>query len=561
MRRSAKARAPGRRRFRTPLARLLCAAVVLVGGGVALASNAPDATAPAAARAVPPLSAGVTVAADAPSVPVPRSFLGLSTEYWSLPSWAPDMGLLERVLGLLRVPGDGPLVLRIGGDSADHAFWNPGGLPMPPWAFGMGRRWLAQVAALVRRERIRVILDLNLVTDTPALAARWAAAAEAALPSGSIVAFEIGNEPDIYSHSDWAEITTARSRTWVAGPDLPAALTASDYARDFLAYAAALRQVAPHVPLAGPALADPIVHGGWLPAVLRATHGAVGLLTIHRYPYTGCPRRKRSHTYATIARLLSPAASIGMARALGGAVRVARRAGLPLRMTELNSVNCGGRPGVSDSFASALWAPDALFALARAGVDGIDLHVRAAAVNAPFALTPAGLAPRPELYGLILFARALGPRARLVAVSSHHPRSLNLSAWAVRVGPRTLHVVLIDKSRRSARVRLRIPGAGPLTVQRLLAPSVRSRTGVTLGGRTLGSDARWHGAAVAQTVGARNGTYTVRLRRESADLLSVSVTPGALGVPAVRVRPAAARRRLRPPPQRLTLVTRRRARG
>ena len=64
-------------------------------------------------------------------------------------------------------------------------------------------------------------------------------------------------------------------------------------------------------------------------------------------------------------------------------------------MTELNSVNCGGRPGVSNTFATALWAPDALFALLRAGVDGINLHVRANTINAPFALTSAGLSRRP----------------------------------------------------------------------------------------------------------------------------------------------------------------------
>ena len=41
----------------------------------------------------------------------------------------------------------------------------------------------------------------------------------------------------------------------------------------------------------------------------------------------------------------------------------------------MNSVACGGKAGVSDTFASALWALDALFAVARSGADGVNLHM------------------------------------------------------------------------------------------------------------------------------------------------------------------------------------------
>ena len=59
--------------------------------------------------------------------------------------------------------------------------------------------WLKQVSVLVRRSGVRLILDLNLVTTSPAISAQWAGAAEAALPHGSIAGFEIGNEPDLYN--------------------------------------------------------------------------------------------------------------------------------------------------------------------------------------------------------------------------------------------------------------------------------------------------------------------------------------------------------------------------
>src|SRR5579859_2820811 len=74
---------------------------------------------PIATRLLP---ATVTLTGGA-SKPVPSSFLGLSAEYWTLPIWEQHPGLLERVLALIQAPGDGPLVVRIGGGSADHAFW------------------------------------------------------------------------------------------------------------------------------------------------------------------------------------------------------------------------------------------------------------------------------------------------------------------------------------------------------------------------------------------------------------------------------------------------------
>jgi hypothetical protein len=505
------------------------------------------------ARPLLPVDAQITVAPGAARSAVPRSYLGLSTEYWALPLWSGEMPLLERALSLVRVRGEGPLILRVGGDSADHAFWDPnagtGGVPLPSWAFSLAPKWLGQARALVRTLGVRLILDLNLITDTPGAAAEWARAAKAGLPPQSIEAFEVGNEPDIYSRADWLAITAGRrleerGAGWVGGQvggwvgghrftgeTLPAALTARDYARDFRAYAATLDQVAPRAMLGGPALANPVHHGRWVQTLIDGARRDLGMVTIHRYPYTGCPGRRGTRSYATVGRILGPAATTGMAAALRPLLDAAHDAGLPLRLTELNSVNCGGRAGVSNAFATALWAPDALFSLLRAGVDGVNLHVRADAVNAPFALGPAGLQARPLLYGLILFARTLGPDAQLVTLHSHLSRPANLAAWAVRVGRDTLHVLLIDKSRRPERVWLRLPATGRATLQRLLAPSAAAQSGVTLGGRALGADGRWQGLAAAQILTSHRDAYALSVRGMSAALITVRVRPGALGYP------------------------------
>jgi glycosyl hydrolase family 79 len=195
---------------------------------------------------------------------------------------------------------------------------------------------------------------------------------------------------------------------------------------------------------------------------------------------------------------------------------------LKFRLTEFNSVTCGGKAGVSNTFATALWAPDALFTAMRAGVDGANLHVRNDTVNTPFTIDRSGLHPRPLLYGLEMFTRTLGPQAQLVRLHLAAARSLNLSAWAVQVRGRILHLLLVDKGSRTVRVDLRLPTRAPGTVQRLLAASPYSRSGETLNGQRLNYAGDWTGTPRTETIvpGPRGG-YELTVPRRSAALMSV----------------------------------------
>lgn len=484
--------------------------------------------------------AEVTITSRARMIRVPDSFLGLSTEYWALLPFERRMSLFERVLSLLHVQGDGPLILRVGGDSADHTFWDPSARRTPAWVFGLTPAWLRQTSILVDRARLRLILDLNLVTASPSSAAQWAHAAQTRLPHASIAGFEIGNEPDIYSRSYWR---ASISRTTPDTSFLPSAISARSYTQDFQSYALALARAAPGVPLIGPAIASPAHDGNWISSLLAGPHAGLGIVSAHRYPFSACVPRT-SPSYPTIARLLSEQASAGLAQTVRPAVRVAHNAGRPFRLTELNSVTCGGRPGVSNTFATALWAPDALFELLGEGVDGVHLHLRAGAINAPFALSANGLSARPLLYGLIMFARTLGSDPGLVPLQLRARGSLHLKAWGVRTGNGWLHVLLIDKGRRYVRVLLRIPASGQAAIQRLRAPSARSRSGVTLGGQTLGPGGQWQGRSTRQTVKRTRRGYVVIVPRVSAALVSVRLQAGALqrSAPEPAWRPAGATR-------------------
>jgi hypothetical protein len=494
-------------------------AVAVVAGLVLLGARRPSPVpAPSAQSSIraTPIDAQLTLGAGSP-VTVPASFLGISTEYWTIPVWARQVGLLGRALALLS--SDGPIRLRIGGDSADRVRWAPT-KELPEWIFELTPSWLRQTSRIVRHTHVKVILDLNLVTSTPALAARWAKTATASLPRGSITAFEVGNEPDIYSRNAWQRLTAGGGVR-----SLPRRITATSYARSFAAYANALGQAAPRVPLLAPALAEPQKNYPWVTKLLRASHPGLAGITAHRYPYSACAKRG-SPTFPTIPRVLSQNASASMGRTALTVEHVSDRAGLPLWLTEINSVTCGGTAGVSNTFATALWAPDALFELVRAGVESASVHVRADAINMAFSLTPKGLVAHPLFYGMVLFSRMLGPGARLIPVHLSASAALHLKAWAVRLNGGVTHVLLLDKGGRAVHVRLRLPLTGTATVQRLTAPKVTSTANVTLGGRHLSPDATWAGAPRTQTVTPTANGYVISVPRYSAALVTAQLRPG-----------------------------------
>jgi hypothetical protein len=282
----------------------------------------------------------------------------------------------------------------------------------------------------------------------------------------------------------------------------------------------------------GPAVAHPRLGLAFISSLIDNELPELGSVTGHLYPYSACTKNPRSPDYPTVARLLSWNASGGLAKDIAGAVAVAHAAGLKFRLTEINSVTCGGKQGVSNTFATALWAPDALFTLMRAGVDGVNLHVRAYTWNAPFVISRRGLIARPLLYGLIMFDRTLGPDARLVRLHISKARSLNLSAWAVRVRGGFLHVLLIDKSNRAVRVALHLPSTGPATAQRLLAPSASSTTGETLDGQRLGRGGTWIGRRLTETIPRGPHGYLLTVPERSAAVVGVRIAPAVTSAPA-----------------------------
>jgi hypothetical protein len=99
-----------------------------------------------------------------------------------------------------------------------------------------------------------------------------------------------------------------------------------------------------------------------------------------------------------------------------------------------------------------------------------------------------------------------------------------VKVWAVQVAGGRLHVLVINKGGHAATVALRVAQSGPATVERLLAPSAGSTSGVTLGGQWLGADGRWHGRQTHIALEPVDGRYEFTIPRFSAALVGVGGT-------------------------------------
>ncbi len=489
-------------------------AEVIICGLVAAALAAGPAAAPPAGA--DPVLESVQVAAAPGGRPLPAGFLSFSFEYPALAQYTGrDAHAVNPVLvALLRALNPlGHAVLRVGGDSTDQTWWPVHAERRPPGAdYGLTSGWLGAARALARETGERLLVGINLAADRPREAALEARALLRGIGRRYLAGFEIGNEPDLYTESSFAhESITPRSRGY-GFPQLT---------REFTRW----RHLLPAgVPVAGPALAT-LAWAPNLPGFLAAEPG-LSELTLHRYPLHGCGTSVAQPGYPSIANLLSPAASVGLALTLAPYVSLAHAHGETFRLDELNSVSCFGRAGVSNTFASALWLLNALFALAENGVDAVNLHTLPGAPYQPFSFRHRGSGWRatvhPVFYGALAFTRAFPPGARALPVSSPDGP---VSAWATRDRRGTLRVTLVNPTGAPVAVSLDLPrgGAAPLTAQVLSAPGVAATGGVSLGGQSFAAPTatgRLAGHPAEPRISSAGAGYHVRVAPYSAMLLT-----------------------------------------
>jgi hypothetical protein len=483
---------------RTPLA--VAAAAVL------LALLAAGVSPAMAAR--PPTGRTISVRVGPDSFSLRSAFQGVSIESSDVPSYAAGGARFKRLLNLIRAPG-APLTIRVGGASADRMWWVGLDRPAPAGVMSIGPNWLTALRTVAAAVPERVVLTVNLANDDPDGEARFALSTRRAMPAGTLAAVELGDEPDLYGAQRWL---------WSERPRLPSGApwtlgySPARYRVDYLSYARAVRRVLPHVALEAPDVTQP--QPLWLLAPIGPDGLSAGRLTVHRYPLSYCLPPQSAY-YPTEGRLLSASASAGLAASLDQAERYARARGAHLHVSEFNSVSCAGLHALPHSFATALWGLDVLFELARAGVAGVDWHIRPGFANAPFSLGAHHVVIRPELYSMAIFARIDSAGARILRSTYTRGRNAGVRVWATTDRDR-LTVVLINKTPARATIDLQLPTDRGGWLRRLLGNPLR------YGGQWIGGDGRWHGRLKRLWTRPRQGGhYLVTLPQLTAATLII----------------------------------------
>lgn len=474
-------------------------------------AQATDANAPPAhaseAPGEPQPPVGVSIERFAPGRPVAQRFLGLSFEAAALGQLA-EYANLGNLVGLLRSLGPG--MLRFGGITADeNVAWTDAVTPRPEWASSViGPAQMHELGELARRSGWQVLLTVGLAHYEPAAAAREVAAARSAL-GPYLAAVEIGNEPNAYGSHGFRELP------WIA----------QGYEEEVSGYREAIGALTPAVPIAGPDVSGSGAFSEW--GNEEALAQAPALLTGHHYPL-GCAQTPAP----SIERLLSSATRGAAARSLALYMSISRSNGIPLRMDEINSVSCGGVAGISDTFASALWATGYITQAMADGIAGINLQgnptncVGYTPLCAPdaAALAEGRLRAQPEWYALLLTRSLIGDRALPTTISAIG--SPDLVAAGFLAPDHSIRVVLVnDEAQGTSPLALRLnvgAGMGGAQILPLSAPSPSATDGVLLAGRTVAADGSWRAPAKLPSLATHAGILTLELAPGSAELVSVN---------------------------------------
>jgi hypothetical protein len=461
-----------------------------------------------AASAAAPFIGGAARAANAVSVhldpanrlgALPADFMGLGYEISSVAVPGLLSASNHAYVRLVRDLGRQG-VIRVGGNTSDFSSYDAmGAAQSRPKGTVVNARNLRELRTFLDAINWKLIWGLNLGADKLDNAVEEARAVVAAA-GDKLLALEIGNEPDLFSRAGHRKANYDYA-AWHA-----------DYRR----YKTAIRAALPRAPFAGPDIAGTAVD--WFEGFARDEGSDIALLTGHHYI------GGQANPTSTLDLMLQEEKKYQPALAKFQAI--AQAAHLPYRICETASYSGGGKAGVSDSFAAALWVLDYLFVLASYGCGGVNMETGVNHLGWISHYTPISddlsehYGAAPEYYGLLAFAQmAKGERIATRCEAG----GVNLTAYGMagRAGEMTLTIVNKDQTQDAS---VEISAAGTLKqghVVRLTAPSVTAMNGVTLGGAGVARDGAWSGRS--ERLRVADGKARLEVPRASAGLVTLSV--------------------------------------
>jgi hypothetical protein len=295
----------------------------------------------------------------------------------------------------------------------------------------------------------RLIYGLCFGSGTPERA-RDEAALVAKIMGDRLLCFQIGNEDDQFH----------------AMPQFrESSYTFDVYFKEYREFVEAVRSSVPEAKFAGP---DVATNMDWLLGFAERKDNDAIFLSSHFYAMGPAqdPRMNAAMLLGPNQRLEHQIEQVRQAVAVSN---------LRYRMTEGNSCFGGGKPEVSDAFASALWGADYMLQCASAGYCGVNLHGGGDGYYTPIAVgMDLSTELRPLYFGMQFADQFAGAELLACTLAS----SQNVTCYYAQRDHEKL-LGLINKGAASLSVKLPAELAHRVTEERhLSAPSLASRTEV-----------------------------------------------------------------------------------
>ena len=309
----------------------------------------------------------LSIPKDATGPHMPIDFVGLSYEVQQLADAsffsAQNSGLIREFKALSSTG-----VLRLGGNTSEFAYWKPKpdspepehpqvrevvGEPKAQY-YAVTAEAVRNLAEFLQATGWNCVYGIGMGTNTPARAAEEAVFAAATL-GDRLQYFQIGNEADLFDRH------LRDPKTW----------SPKAYLKEWLTLARAITARVPTAKFGMPDVAGAV---SWLteiadewPSIQNPPH----VTTLSHHYYFGGPA---TNPDVNIPNLLKPATMQKVQNTASIASAAASKMGARVRMTEGNTCYRGGKPGVSDVFAAALWSADYSLLLASSDYSGVNLH-------------------------------------------------------------------------------------------------------------------------------------------------------------------------------------------
>ncbi|KAI0643303.1 hypothetical protein C8Q79DRAFT_915544 [Trametes meyenii] len=296
----------------------------------------------------------------------------------------------------------------------------------------------------------------------------------------------------------------------------------------------------------------------WDTGFVQAYDQYLSALAVEHYPENNCGvifpgAGEPVDLFVTMQNFLTHNSGLSLTQPHRDSTMLAQTWGKPFLMFETNTASCGGFPGISDAFASALWAVDYGMQMANSNFTGALFHAGGQNVTYnPFTAAPTNETALhqwtvgPIFYSAIVVAEALG-KTNTSRVKDLFPNDGNeyTPAYSVYENGILARMVLINflndpSGSHDYTTTITVGGAQfgeanavppQIKVKYLLAPSVSEKDNITWAGQTLGGrfqvDGRLKGTESVQTVQCDQSANSCQIRVPAPGVALVFVSDSA----------------------------------